>query len=92
MTQQELLEQTDDSPRDFSFLLGLYGGNLAQLKDALLWLSSEEMLEIRETNGAHPLQVSELKALWCDDGNFLDAERAKRLLVQATQKGLKRAY
>ena len=91
MTQQELLFQTED-PRDFAFALMIFKGELTRLKDALLWLSSEDMIEIREVEGIRPLEVSQLKAIWCDDANFLNAKRAKRYLVHATDKGLDWAY
>ena len=93
MTQQELIDQiAEDDDRDFAFALMIYGGDLAKLKDALLWLSSEEKLEVWKAGGDAPLTVSQLKAIWCDDANFLDAKRARDYVVRATDKGLRWAF
>ena len=92
MPQADLLEQLDGTARDLAFALLVYGGDLARLKATVLWQASDELVQIWEADGERPLEVSELKAIWCDDANFLDAERAARYRVRATDKGLKWAY
>ena len=92
IAEQEWLEQIADDERDFAFALRVFDGNLTRLKSALLWQVSEGLIEIRRVGEAHILTVSELKAIWCDDANFLDASRTANYAIRLTDEGQKRAF
>ncbi len=90
--EREFLEQIADDERDFAFALWAYNGDLERLKSSLLWQVNEELIEVRHASGTRKLSVSELKAVWCDDDNFLDAKRAAQFSIRLTDKGARWAY
>ena len=90
--EYELLEQIADDERDFAFALQIFDSDLVRLKSALLWQVNDELIEIRRAGEVRKLSISELKAIWCDDDNFLDTKRATQFLIRLTDAGQKRAF
>ena len=85
--EQELLEQIADDERDFAFALRVFDGDLAQLKSVLLWQLSDGLIEVSQISRKRTLTISELKAIFSDDDNFLDASRAANYAIRLTDKG-----